>query len=107
MRLLARVDFSKASMKVTEEHLEWYYILHARELQRHTRGLVLVCLIAGYYQERIFVYLDEVVRWYLSDGFFIEWTTMNEEDHYYNACQTRWCNYSGGLKLPKGPQNTN
>ncbi|KAL3446810.1 hypothetical protein BJX65DRAFT_308720 [Aspergillus insuetus] len=101
--------------KVAEEHPEWCYVSHAGELQRHTRGLVSVCPIAGYYQERILDILDEVVRRYPSDGFSIKWTTMNEEDHYkwyhgvchFDACQTRWCKYSGGLKLPERPQDAN
>jgi uncharacterized lipoprotein YddW (UPF0748 family) len=98
MRLLARIDFSKVSRDVAYEHPEWCYVSHAGELQRHTRVLVSVYPIAAYYQERIFDVLGEVVRRYPSDGFFIKWTTMNEEDYYkryhgvchYNACQTRW-----------------
>jgi uncharacterized lipoprotein YddW (UPF0748 family) len=98
MRLLARIDYSKVSRDVAEEHSEWCYVSHAGELQRHTRVLVSVRSIAGYYQERIFDVLGEVVRRYPADGFFIKWTTMNEEDYYkryhgvchYSACQTRW-----------------
>ncbi|KAL3486173.1 hypothetical protein BJX62DRAFT_228944 [Aspergillus germanicus] len=104
MRLLARSDFSTVSRKVAEEYPEWCYVSHAGELQRHTRGLRSVCPIAGYSQERIFDILNEVVRRYPSDGFFIQVDDYERGDHYKwyhgvchcDSCQTRWCKYSGG-----------
>ncbi|KAJ0417205.1 hypothetical protein BJY00DRAFT_303612 [Aspergillus carlsbadensis] len=82
IRLLARMDISKVCREVAE-HLEWCYVSPAGELQRHTGGLALVCPSPWYYQEWIFDIMDEVVRRYLFDGFFIDWTATNEE-YYYN-----------------------
>lgn len=80
-------------------------------LQEHTGDLVSVCPSGGYYQERIFDILDEVTRRYPVDGFFLNWTSMNEEDYYKryhgvchcSSCQERWLEHSGGLALPAGP----
>lgn len=113
IRLLARMDFSKVSAETAKEHPEWCYVSPVGEMQRHTGDLVSVCPCGGYYQERIFDILDEVVRWYPFDGFFINWTTMNEEDYYkrYHGvchcaeCKARWLKYSGREELPKGPQD--
>ncbi|KAL2841227.1 hypothetical protein BJY01DRAFT_13539 [Aspergillus pseudoustus] len=115
MRLLARMDFSKVSAEVAKEHPEWRYVSLAGELQSHAGRLVSVCPSGEYSQEQIFDILDEVVQRYPLDGFFINWTTMSEENYYKryhgfchcDACQTRWREYSGGLELPKGPQDAN
>ncbi|KAM5342286.1 hypothetical protein ACJ41O_013252 [Fusarium nematophilum] len=111
LRLLARMDFSKVSAQVAAEHPEWCYLSPAGKRQEHTGDLVSVCPCGGYYQERIFDILDEVTRRYKVDGFFINWTTMNEEDYYKHyhgvchcsSCQRRWLDHSGGLELPCGP----
>lgn len=115
MRLLARMDFSKVSAKTAAEHPEWCFKSPTGKLQTHTDDLVSVCPSAGYYQERIFDILEEVVRRYPVDGFFINWTSMNEEDYYKRyhgvchceSCQRRWKKFSDGLELPSGPKDTN
>lgn len=114
MRLLARMDFSKITAETAAQHPEWCYKSPVGHRQTHTGDLVSVCPSGGYYQERIFDILDEVTSRYPVDGFFINWTTMNEEDYYKHyhgvchcsSCQTRWAEYSGGLELPKGPTDT-
>ncbi|KAJ4176632.1 hypothetical protein NW767_013815 [Fusarium falciforme] len=111
MRLLARMDFSKVSAEIAAQHPEWCYKSPTGKLQQHDGDLVSVCPSGQYYQERIFDILDEVTRRYLIDGFFINWTTMNEEDYYKryhgvchcNSCQAQWNEYSQGLELPCGP----
>jgi len=115
LRLLARMDFSKVSESTAAEHPEWCFKSPTGNLQKHTGDLVSACPSAGYYQERIFETLEEVTRRYPVDGFFINWTTMNEEDYYKRyhgvchceSCQSRWATHSGGLELPKGPSDDN
>lgn len=110
LRLLPRMEFSKVSAERSAEHPERLYRSPAGKLQTHTGDLVSVCPSGGYYQERMFDILDEVTKRYEVDGFFINWTTMNEEDYYkrYHSvchcdnCLTRWKEFSGGLEMPKG-----
>lgn len=113
LRLLARMDFSKISAQTAAEHPDWCYMSPDGNLQEHTGDLVSVCPCGGYYQERIFDVLEEVTRRYPLDGFFINWTTMNEEDYYKryhgvchcSSCQRRWLEYSGHKDLPRGPSD--
>ena len=111
LRLLARMDFSKVSSERARDHPEWCYKSPAGEQQRHSGDLVSVCPSADYYQERMFEILGEVTKRYNVDGFFINWTTMNEEDYYKryhgvcqcSSCLWRWREASGGKDMPKGP----
>ncbi|KAF4968845.1 hypothetical protein FSARC_3811 [Fusarium sarcochroum] len=115
MRLLARMDFSKVSAEIAAQHPEWCFKSPTGSLQTHDGDLVSVCPSGQYYQERIFDILEEVTRKYPVDGFFINWTTMNEEDYYKryhgvchcDSCQSRWQQYSGDLKLPHNPKDDN
>ena len=115
MRLLARMDFSKITAQTATEHPDWTYVSPSGNLQEHTGELVSVCPSGGYYQEKIFEILDEVTSRYKLDGFFLNWTSMNEEDYYKryhgvchcSSCQTRWLEYSGGHDLPNGPNDAN
>ncbi|OAL53055.1 hypothetical protein IQ07DRAFT_669782 [Pyrenochaeta sp. DS3sAY3a] len=113
LRLLARMDFSKVTAQVAAEHPDWCFVSPTGELQEHTGGLVSVCPSGPYYQERLFEILDEVCLRYPMDGFFINWTTMNEIDYYkkYHGvcqcsnCHRRWADYSRGQPLPLGPSD--
>ncbi|KAF7192799.1 hypothetical protein HII31_05847 [Pseudocercospora fuligena] len=113
LRLLARMDFSKVSAERAEEHPDWCYRSPTGKLQTHTGGLVSVCPNAEYYQERLFDILDEVTRRYHVDGFFINWTSMNEEDYYKryhgvchcSSCLKKWQQASGDKEYPKGPRD--
>lgn len=115
LRLLARMDFSKVSAEVAGASPEWLYKSPTGSLQTHDGGLVSVCPSGNYYQEKMLAILDEVITRYPVDGFFINWTSMNEIDYYkrYHGvchctpCQTRWALWSGGLTLPKGPDDAN
>lgn len=113
LRLLARMDFSKVSAEVANDHPEWLYKSPEGRRQEHTGGLVSVCPAGKYYQERIFDILEEVTRRYPVDGFFINWVSMNEEDyykHYHGVCQcdsckAAWSKLHGNLPLPTKPSD--
>ncbi|KAF1948533.1 hypothetical protein CC80DRAFT_556236 [Byssothecium circinans] len=110
MRLLARMDFSKISAEVAQEHPDWLYVSPTGKLQNHTNGLVSVCPSGPYYQERIFDILNEVTSRYHVDGFFINWASFNEVDYfkvyygvcYCDNCKARWKRYWANLELPNG-----
>lgn len=113
MRLLARMDFSKVQANVANEHSDWLFVSPDGQLQNHTNGLVSVCPSGEYYQERIFDILDEIVKRYKVDGFFVNWSSFNEVDYFkvYHGvchcdnCKARWSNWAGDLEMPKGPDN--
>ncbi|PSN67208.1 hypothetical protein BS50DRAFT_553126 [Corynespora cassiicola Philippines] len=113
LRLLARMDFSKITAQAAAEHPDWCYMSPKGDLQQHTGDLISVCPSGSYYQERMFEILNEVCQRYPLDGFFINWTTMNEEDYYkkYHGvchcsnCKARWMEYSNGLPLPSSPSD--
>lgn len=117
IRLLGRMDFSKAEIEIADEHPEWAYVSPTGERQihyAHGRQLVSLCPSGEWYQEKIFEILDEVTTRYELDGFFINWSSYNENDYnktyvgvcHCDACQTRWEAYSDGKELPDGPENS-
>lgn len=115
IRLLARMDFSKVQLSVAEAHPEWLYISPNGTWQNHTNDLVSVCPSGGWYQERIFDILDEVMEKYELDGFFVNWAGFNENDYFRvyhgvchcESCQKAWDEYSDGAELPNGPEDSN
>lgn len=121
VRLLARMDFSKVSADIADEHPDWLYRTPEGATQNHTAGLVSVCPSAEYYQERIFDILDEVTDRYAVDGFFVNWAGFNEHDYFKvyhgvchcDSCHRRWREYQDnstgeeGLPLPNGPEDEN
>ncbi|KAI9151519.1 hypothetical protein HJFPF1_08723 [Paramyrothecium foliicola] len=115
IRLLARMDFSKIHRPIAEAHPDWLYISPNGTWQNHTAGLVSVCPSGEWYQERIFDILDEVMRRYPVDGFFVNWAGYNERDYFrvYHGvchcdnCKERWRQYAGGEELPDGPWSDN
>jgi len=76
--------------------------------------LVSVCPSGGYYQEKSFAAVDEVMDRYPVDGFFFNWFGFNEIDYskVYNgvchclSCQRAFHAYSGGADLPAGPASS-
>ncbi|MFN8521675.1 MAG: alpha-amylase family protein [Chloroflexota bacterium] len=107
LRLIARMDFSKVSPKIAAEHPEWLYVSPAGQPQVYS-GQFSVCPSAGYYQEKSFLALDEVIDRYPVDGFFFNWFGFNEIDYskvYHGVCQCLACQrgfraYSGQDRLP-------
>jgi len=107
VRLLARMDFSKVAPAIADEHPEWLYVSPSGERQEF-EGLVSVCPRAGYYQERIFDVLDEVLDRYEVDGFFFNWFGFNERDYagrehgvcHCAACRQGFEEHTGLRRLP-------
>jgi hypothetical protein len=117
IRLLARMDFSKIEVQIADEHPEWAYISPTGERQihhAHDVQLVSMCPSGQWYQEKIYEILQEVTANYELDGFFINWSSYNENDYnktyvgvcQCESCQSRWDTYSGGKPLPYGPENS-
>ncbi|STZ58237.1 family 10 glycosylhydrolase [Mycolicibacterium tokaiense] len=112
LRLLARMDFSKVSQAIADAHPQWCFVGPDGRRQVYN-GLVSVCPSAGYYQEKIFEVIDEVLDRYDIDGFFFNWLTFNEVDYsgrYWGVSQNAsskagFAEFSGGLELPTGPDS--
>ena len=112
LRLLARMDFSKVSVAIADEHPEWCFI-DSRGRRQVYNGLVSVCPSAGYYQDKVFEVIDEILDRYDIDGFFFNWFGFNEIDYsgrYRGVSQNEssriaFAAYSGGLELPTGPES--
>ncbi|GAA1995103.1 family 10 glycosylhydrolase [Nakamurella flavida] len=112
MKLMARMDFSKVSMAIAEQHPEWCFVGPDGEWQV-INGQVSVCPSAGYYQERVFDILDEILDRYPVDGFFFNWFGFNEIDYsgsYRGVSQSAssqhgFAKFSGGRPLPTGPES--
>jgi len=114
IRLMARMDFSKIATIIAAEHPEWCYVSPTGQNQE-VHGLVSVCPSGGYYQERTFDVLDEVIDRYPIDGFFFNWFGFNEVDYskvYHGVCHCLNCQrafqrHSGLRELPTGPTSPN
>ncbi|MFN8635739.1 MAG: beta-galactosidase trimerization domain-containing protein [Chloroflexota bacterium] len=112
LKLVARMDFSKVSAKIAAEHPEWLYVSPTGQPQVYS-GLFSVCPNGGYYQEKTFLALDEVIDRYPVDGFFFNWFGFNEIDYskVYNgvchclSCQRAFKAYSGLDTLPDNPSS--
>ena len=107
------MDFSKVSRRIAAEHPEWCYVSPTGQSQS-IGDLVSVCPSGGYYQEKSFAAVDEVMDRYPVDGFFFNWFGFNEIDYskVYNgvchclSCQRAFHAYSGGADLPAGPASS-
>ena len=93
LRVLARMDFSKVARPIAEAHPEWCYVAPDGSRQVYN-GLTSMCPSGGYYQEKIFEVLGEVLDSYEVDGFFFNWMSYNEIDYgktYRGVCQCLSC----------------
>ena len=112
IHLMARMDFSKIDHRRAEEHPEWCFVSPDGEPQVYN-GLTSVCPSAGYYQERLFDVVDEVLDRYPIEGFFFNWMSYNEIDYskaYRGVCQCLSCRRAFGdfapeAMLPTGPDS--
>jgi hypothetical protein len=110
VRIMARLDFSKVSATIAAEHPEWCFISPTGQFQEYN-GLVSACPSGGYYQEKTFEILDEVMDRYAVDGFFFNWFGFNEVDYskvYHGVCHCLSCQrgfelHRGLSELPAGP----
>jgi hypothetical protein len=107
VKLLGRMDFSKVDRKVAEEHPEWCFV-DPEGNQQVYNGLTSVCPSGGYYQERVFEVLEEILERYDLDGFFFNWLTFGEVDYekryrgvcHCLACQAAFAAFAPGVDLP-------
>lgn len=113
LKLLARMDFSKVLPHVAAAHPDWLYV-SADGKHQIFNDLVTTCPSAGYFQEEVFIILDEVLTRYDVDGFFINWfmySEMNYAHEYLGPCHCKTCatawNHETGEHLPKGPRDEN
>ncbi len=113
VKVIARLDFSKVSTRVAQEHPDWLYESPEGRPQVYNT-LYSVCPSGPYYQERTFDILDEIMDRYAIDGFFFNWFNFNERDYsrrYLGVCQCRNCQeqYTSGSDqtLPVGPESDN
>lgn len=112
MKLLARMDFSKVSRRIAEEHPEWCFV-DPRGAHQTYNGLTSVCPSAEYYQEKVFEILAEVLDRYPVDGFFFNWLSYGEVDYEKNyrgvchcvACQRAFGDFAPGTPLPDDRQS--
>ncbi len=113
LKLIARLDFSKVSTRVAQEHPEWLYVSPDGQPQLYNT-LYSVCPSGAYYQERTFDILDEIMDRYAIDGFFFNWFNFNERDYsrrYLGVCQCTSCQERYAAcsdeSLPVGPESDN
>jgi hypothetical protein len=113
IRVITRLDLSKVAGPIADAHPEWLYTSPEGEPQVYN-GLYSVCPSGGYYQEKSFEVLDEIMSRYPIDGFFFNWFNFNERDYsnvYRGVCHCDSCKEgfaaSVGGDLPAGPQAPN
>ncbi|WP_165368174.1 alpha-amylase family protein [Phytoactinopolyspora endophytica] len=107
IRVLARFDLSKVSAPIAAAHPEWCFRTHDGEPQVYN-DLWSMCPSAGYYQERSFDIIDEVLDRYPIDGVFFNWFNFNIIDYsrklygvcHCTACVRRYRQWSHGKSLP-------
>lgn len=110
VRVIARLDLSKVARPIADAHPEWCFIDTDGERQVF-EGLVSVCPAGGYYQERSFDIIDEILDRYDVDGFFFNMFGFAEVDYsgryrgvsQDQASRAAFAEFSGGLALPNGP----
>lgn len=114
VRVLGRMDFSKIDARRAEEHPEWCFVSPEGEPQIYN-GYRSVCPSGGYYQQKMFDVISEVLKRYDIAGFFFNWMSFNEYDYsrtYWGVCHCESCvegfqNYAPGTDLPSGPESPN
>lgn len=114
IRVLARMDFSKVSARVAQQHPQWLFKSPTGQPQVYNT-LYSTCPCGDYYQHRSFEILDEVMARYPVSGFFINWFKFSEVDYsrvYHGVCHCDQCKpafaaFAPGLELPDGPQHSN
>ena len=109
VRVIARLDLSKVSEAIAHAHPEWLYVSPTGEHQIYN-GLYSVCPTGGYYQERSFEIIDEILDRYPVDGFFFNWFNFNEFDYsrvYRGVCHCESCRAAFGVGVDRDlPQNS-
>jgi hypothetical protein len=112
MRVLARMDFSKINVAVADRHPDWLFV-NPQGGHQQAEGQVSVDPSGAYYQEKLLEVVDEMIDNYPLDGFFFNRAGFNEYDYamkYHGvsqsaASQRGFAEFSGGKKLPTGPES--
>jgi hypothetical protein len=93
IKVVARFDMSKVAAPIAQEHPEWLYRTAEGEPQVYNE-LYSTCPSAGYYQEKSFEIVDEVLDRYDIDAIFFNWFNFNERGYdevLYGACHCESC----------------
>jgi len=114
VKVLSRLDFSKVSTKIAEQHPEWLFVSPTGKPQIYNT-LFSTCPSADYYQHKSLEILTEIMDRYPVDGFFFNWFGFSERDYsrvYHGVCHCKKCQasfaaFSGGKQLPDGPEHPN
>lgn len=107
LKIIARLDMSKVSTRIANEHPEWLFRSADGKPQVYNT-LFSVCPSAEYYQSRTFDVLDEIIDRYDIDAVFFNWFNFNERDYdevmhgpcHCDSCKTGFDRFSGGKELP-------
>ncbi|MBI3973887.1 MAG: hypothetical protein HY332_21630 [Chloroflexi bacterium] len=107
VRLLSRLDMSKAHPHVWEAHRDWFYVSPQGQSQIYN-GLYSTCMNGPYYQEKTFQILAEILARYQPDGVFFNAFSFPLADYsrnYWGICQCVNCQHRFdewySLALPK------
>jgi hypothetical protein len=111
IRVIARLDLSKVSARIADEHPDWLYRSPTGEPQVYN-GLWSACPSGDYYQHRSVDVIDEILDRYEVDGFFFNWFNFNQVDYsrnHHGVCHCRACHEAFAadcdLALPDGPES--
>jgi hypothetical protein len=109
IKIIARLDMSKVSASIAQQHPEWLFRTADDEPQVYN-DLYAVCPSGEYYQARLFDVVDEVLDRYGVDGVFFNWFNFNERSYdgvLFGACHCAACvrsfaDFADGAELPTG-----
>ena len=90
IRVIARMDFSKARKEVYERHPDWAYRSASGDIINYN-GDVHMCPCGGVQQEKVFEIMEEVVRKFPIDGVFINMGGFRERDYSYREYGRCYC----------------
>ncbi len=106
MKVIARMDFSKAKEEVHERHPDWAYRTFDGKIVNYN-GYIHMCLCGGFQQQKAFEILKEVVETLDVDGIFLNMVGFKTADYsynYYGICHCENCKKrfhdEFGLELP-------
>ncbi len=106
IRVLARMDFSKASEEVFLHHPDWAYRRPDGHIVNYN-GYVHMCISGDFLQKKSFEIMEEVMRTLPIDGVFFNMGGFKTRDYSYNYhgichcenCRRRFREFSG-FELP-------
>jgi len=112
IRVIGRFDFSKLNEELAAKKPEWLYKSVKGETVNYN-GQVHTCVNGGYQQDYSLVILKEALTRFPLDGVFfnmIGYQTRDYGNNYHGICQSEACqkrfhDWSGGLKLPLTEDN--